>query len=311
MRILIVGAGATGGYFGGRLLEAGRAVTFLVRPGRAEELERDGLVVRSPLGNFQYPSPPLLLDQQLDQHFDLIVLCCKAYDLEAAIDSLAPAVGPQTSILPLLNGLAHLDRLTERFGSEAVLGGQCLISLDRHSTGAILHLNETSQLSFGELSGGLTPRILRVAEALADAGFEANLSQHILQDMWDKWCFIATCAGVTSAMRGSIGDVLEAGGEWLIVELMAECVLIATAAGFPPSDQVRQRYLKVLTEPGSKLTASMLRDVERGVGTEVEQILGDLSARRAALGLLPPVPSVLDFACVHLRAYEARRRREQ
>ena len=311
MRILIVGAGATGGYFGGRLLEAGRAVTFLVRPGRAEELERDGLVVRSPIGNFQYPSPPLLLDHQLDQPFDLIVLCCKAYDLEAAMESFAPAVGAHTSILPLLNGLAHLDRLTERFGSGAVLGGQCVISLDRHSTGAILHLNEANQLSFGELSGGLTPRILRVAEALADAGFEANLSQHILQDMWDKWCFIATCAGITSTMRATIGDVLEAGGEWLISDLMAECVLIATAAGYPPAEQVRQRYLKVLTEPGSRLTASMLRDIERGVGTEVEQILGDLSARRSALGIVPAVPSVLDVAGVHLRAYEARRRREQ
>lgn len=311
MRILIVGAGATGGYFGGRLLEAGRAVTFLVRPGRAEELERDGLVVRSPMGNFQYPSPPLLLGHQLDETYDLILLSCKAYDLDAAMESFAAAVGPQTSILPLLNGMAHLDRLAERFGAQTVLGGQCMISLDRDSTGAILHLNESNQLSFGELSGGLTPRILRVAEALADAGFEANLSQHILQDMWDKWCFIATGAGITGSMRGAIGDVLDAGGEWLINSLLAECVQIATAAGFPPSEQTRQRYLKILTQPGSRLTASMLRDIERGVGTEVEHILGDLATRRAALGVAPAQPSMLDIACVHLRTFEARRRREQ
>ncbi|MEG5265862.1 ketopantoate reductase family protein [Pseudomonas sp. JDS28PS106] len=311
MRILIVGAGATGGYFGGRLLEAGRAVTFLVRPARAEELERDGLVVRSPLGNFQYPSPPLLVEHQLDETYDLILLSCKAYDLEAAMESFAQAVGPGTSILPLLNGMAHLDRLTDTFGADAVLGGQCMISLDRDSTGAILHLNEANQLSFGELSGGLTPRILRVAEALADAGFEANLSQHIVQDMWDKWCFIATGAGVTGAMRGTVGDVLEAGGEWLIDSLMSECLLIATAAGFAPSEATRQRYLKILTEPRSRLTASMLRDIERDMGTEVEQILGDLSARRDALGVVVPQPSILDIACVHLRTYEARRRREQ
>jgi 2-dehydropantoate 2-reductase len=311
MRILIVGAGATGGYFGGRLLEAGRAVVFLARPERADELARDGLVVRSPTGNFQYPAPPVVLAHQLDQQYDLVVVCCKAYDLDAAMDSFAPAVGPQTSILPLLNGLAHLDRLAERFGAGAVLGGQCLVSLDRDSTGAILHLNDTSQLSFGETSGGVTPRILRVAEALADAGFEANLSQHILQDMWDKWCFIATCAGITASMRASIGDVLEAGGRGMILSLLAECVDVATAAGFAPSPAARERFLRVLTEPGSKLTASMLRDIERGVPTEVEQILGDLSARRDVLGLLAPVASVLDFACVHLRAYEARRRREQ
>lgn len=310
MRILIVGAGATGGYFGGRLLEAGRAVTFLVRPARAQELERDGLVVRSPQGNFHYPSPPLLLANQLDQVHDLILMSCKAYDLDAAMDAFAPAVGPQTSILPLLNGMIHLERLIERFGANAVLGGQCMVSLDRDSSGAVLHLNDSAQVSFGELDGSITPRILRVAEALADAGFEANLSQHIAQDMWNKWCFIATCAGITASMRAPIGDVLKAGGEALIVSLMAECTMIAAAAGFPLLAQTRRRYLEILTERGSMLTASMLRDIERGAATEAEQILGDLVARRMALGLAPAALSVLDVAYVNLKAYEARRLRE-
>ena len=158
MRILIVGAGAIGGYFGGRLLEAGREVTFLVRPGRAEELDRSGLIVRSPLGNILYPSPPHVMMPMLDQTFDLILLSCKAQDLDAAMDAFAPAVGPDTLILPLLNGMAHLDRLGTRFTPDNVLGGQCLISLDRDASGAILHLNDTNQLSFGELSGALAPR---------------------------------------------------------------------------------------------------------------------------------------------------------
>lgn len=311
MRTLIVGAGAIGGYFGGRLLEAGRDVTFLVRPGRAEELDRDGLVVRSPLGNIQYPSPPHVLTQMLGDPYDLIILSCKAYDLDAAMDSFAAAVGPDTAILPLLNGMAHLDRLCERFNSANVLGGQCLISLDRDSTGAILHLNDTNQLSFGELSGALTTRILRVAEALADAGFEANLSQFIVQEMWEKWCFIATGAGITGSMRASVGDVLAADGKPLIVSLFAECASIAAACGYPLREPFRQRLLKMLTEPGSKMMASMLRDVERGAPTEAEHVLGDLLTRRDSQGVASGELSVLEFAYTHFKAYEARRRREQ
>lgn len=312
MRILIVGAGAIGGYFGGRLLEAGREVTFLVRPGRAEELDRSGLIVRSPLGNILYPSPPHVMTPMLDQTFDLILLSCKAYDLEAAMESFSAAVGPDTLILPLLNGMAHLDRLAERFAPENVLGGQCLISLDRDSSGAILHLNDTNQLSFGELSGALTPRILKVAEALADAGFDANLSQQIVQEMWEKWCFIATGAGITGAMRASIGDVLASGGEGLILKLLAECASVAEHAGYALRNEVRERFQKMLTTQGSKMTASMLRDIERGAPIEVEHVIGDMIARRSATdkhakgGL-----SALDLVYLHLKAYEARRVREE
>jgi 2-dehydropantoate 2-reductase len=311
MRILIVGAGAIGGYFGGRLLEAGRDVTFLVRQGRSEELDRDGLIVRSPLGNILYPSPPHRLAALLDETFDLILLSCKAQDLDAAMDAFAPAVGPDTLILPLLNGMAHLDRLGTRFTPDNVLGGQCLISLDRDASGAILHLNDTNQLSFGELSGALTPRILKVAEALADAGFDSSLSQQIVQEMWEKWCFIATGAGVTGSMRASIGDVIASGGEAFIIGLLTECASVAEHAGYPIRGEVLQRFRKMLTTPGSKMTASMLRDIERHAPIEVEHVIGDMIARRPQQDA--PAPgglSALDVVYLHLRAYEARRERE-
>ncbi len=310
MRILIVGAGAIGGYFGGRLLEAGRDVNFLVRAARADELQRDGLVIRSPQGNVVYPSPPCVLAPMLDGPYDLIVLSCKAYNLDDAMEDFAAAVGPETLILPLLNGMAHLTRLAERFEAVNVLGGQCLISVDRDASGAILHLNDKHQLSFGELSGESTTRILRVAEALADAGFEASLSQHIAQDMWDKWCFIATLAGITASMRASLGDVLDAQGLPLIVKLFAECCAIASAQGYPLQESIRQRYLAMLTAAGSPLSASMLRDMERSMPIEVEHVLGELVARRDAED--PTVQlSVLGFVYTNLKAYEARRLREQ
>ncbi|MEN4749769.1 ketopantoate reductase family protein [Pseudomonas sp. Ps21-P2] len=308
MRILMVGAGAIGGYFGGRLLDAGRDVTFLVREGRAQELERDGLIVRSPLGNIEYPSPPQVMAEMLDTPFDLIVLSCKAYDLDTAMESFAPAVGPETLILPLLNGMAHLDRLAERFSPANVLGGQCLISLDRDASGAILHLNETNQLSFGERDGGLTPRIQQVAEALGNAGFDAILNEQITQEMWEKWCFIATGAGITGSMRASIGDVVASGGEGLILKLLDECAQVAEHAGHPLRSEVRQRFENMLTAPGSKMTASMLRDIERGAPIEVEHVFGELIARRPGADRSPEGSlSALDYVSLHLRAYEARR----
>src|SRR6202521_1797991 len=150
MRILVVGAGGTGGYFGGRLLEAGRDVTFLVRPRRALELARTGLSIRSPLGDVNVPAPPTITAERLAGAFDLVLLSCKAYDLEGAMDSVAPAVGADSAILPLLNGMAHLDLLEARFGARHVLGGQCLISTMLDPDGRILHLNDTHLPSFGE-----------------------------------------------------------------------------------------------------------------------------------------------------------------
>jgi 2-dehydropantoate 2-reductase len=310
MRILIVGAGAIGGYFGGRLLEATRDVTFLVRPRRAEELERDGLIVRSPLGNIDYPDPPYVLSQALDTPYDLILLSCKAYDLDAAMESFAAAVGAETMILPLLNGMAHLDRLAARFSHLNVLGGQCLISVDRDASGIIVHLNDTSQLTFGELDGQVTARIQRVTDEWVGAGFEANLSSSILQDMWEKWCFIATGAGITCSMRSTVGDVVAAAGESLVLRLLNECAEIAAKAGYPLRPPAHERFVSMLTTPGSKMTSSMLRDIERGAAIEVEHIFGDLVERRDAAGLSTADLSVLGFAYTHLKAYEARRLRE-
>lgn len=311
MRILIVGAGAIGGYFGGRLLEAGRDVTFLVRATRAQELDRDGLVVRSPLGNIEYPAPPHIASQDLSGPYDLILLSCKAYDLDSAMDSFAAAVGPDTSILPLLNGMAHLERLADRFSKVNVLGGQCLISLDRDASGTIVHLNDTNQLTFGELDGQRTARVQQVSKALSGAGFDANLSLNILQEMWEKWCFIATGAGITGSMRSAIGDVLVAGGESTILKLLEECGHVADKAGYPIRPEVHQRFVKMLTLPGSKMTASMLRDIERGAAIEVEHVLGDLVSRRDAEFINPAEMSVLGFVYLNLKAYEARRLRGQ
>lgn len=185
MRILVVGAGAIGGYFGGRLLEAGRDVTFLVRPRRAEQLGRSGLSLRSPRGDFSGTARTITAEA-LHGTFDLVLLSCKAYDLERAMQDFAPAVGPDTAILPLLNGMRHLDLLARRFGTHAVLGGRCLISATLDDAGRVVHLADAHLLSFGECTGGASPRIDAITAALAGATMEVRPSSAILQEMWDK-----------------------------------------------------------------------------------------------------------------------------
>jgi 2-dehydropantoate 2-reductase len=307
MRILVVGAGSIGGYFGGRLLEAGRDVTFLVRSRRANELARTGLAIRSPVGDVNLPAPPTVAAERLSEPFDLVLLSCKAYDLAGAINAFAPAVGPDTAILPLLNGMRHLDLLEARFGAEHVLGGQCLISAALDPEGRILHLNETHMLSFGERDGSRSQRAEAIAAELSGARFEARLSQRILPEMWEKWVFIATGAGITCLLRASIGDIVAAGAADLATSLLDECAAIAARQGFAPSDAAMQRSRAMFTAPGSALTASMLRDIERVAPIEAEHVVGDLLGRG---GKETEASSLLRTAYLHLKAYEARRVRE-
>ena len=307
MRILVVGAGAIGGYFGGRLLEAGRDVTFLVRPRRAEQLARTGLSIRSPAGDVDL-SAPTVQAEALREPFDLILLSCKAYDLPDAMQSFAPAVGPHTAILPLLNGMRHLDLLEQSFGAAAVLGGWCAISTTLDADGRILHLADMQSLLFGERDRTATPRIEAIASALAGAKFEARASDVILQEMWEKWVFITTAAGITCLMRATIGDIVAAGAADLATLLLEECAAIAAQQGFPLRPAAMQRNRAMFTAAGTGFTASMLRGVERNARTEVEHIVGDLLRR----GDSPTnAHALLRIAYAHLTAYEARRVRTQ
>jgi 2-dehydropantoate 2-reductase len=306
MRILVVGAGAIGGYFGARLAVAGRDVTFLVRPKRAEQLA-SGLIVRSPKGDAKVEAPKLVTEATLaarSEPFDLVLLSCKAYDLESAMTSFARAVGPATMILPLLNGESHIDTLKKRFAG-AVLGGQCQISSTLDEQGHIVHLNDWHLLGFGELDGSRSKRIESVSEIFSGADFEPQLSLQILHDMWEKWVFIATMAGITCLMRAALGDIEKAGGTSIALDLFAECSAISGKNSYVLRAATRERIRKTVSTPGSTLMASMLRDVEGHRRTEHEHVLGDLLAR--AQGIRAPV---LEMCLAHMRAYEARRLRE-
>lgn len=305
MRILVVGAGAIGGYFGGRLLQAGRDVTFLVRPKRAAELKAQGLVLKSPHGDVTLPDPPTVLAADLQPSFDLLLLSCKAFDLEDAVASFAPAVGPDTAILPLLNGMAHLDMLDRKFGGDRVLGGQCVVAATLNAKREVVQLAPMHSITFGARDGAASARVEAIAAALSGAMFEVHASPAILQEMWEKWVFLATLAGATCAMRAPVGVVLAApGGADFILGVLDECTAVAEAAGYPPRAPFLERTRGMVTAAGSPLTASMFRDIQAGAPIESEHVIGDLIARGEAAKT--PLPR-LRVIFTHLQAYQLQR----
>jgi len=301
MRYLILGAGALGGFFGGRMLEAGLDTTFLVRERRATALAKRGLRVTSPKGDIHIDKPPLVQADGLKAAYDTIILSCKAYDLDSAMEAIAPAVGAGTAIIPLLNGMDHIERLQQRFDVRNVLGGLSVISASLDAEGDIHHHNDLDLLSFGELDGSRSARVSAIESDLVKTRFTAKASDDIQLAMWEKWCFIASLAGINCLMRASVGEVIQAGGMALALKLYSECAAVAASQGFSPRAEARQRSDGFLSAKGSTLTASMLRDIQRGSPTEGEHILGTLLRHAASANIDAPT---LEAATVHLRAYE-------
>jgi 2-dehydropantoate 2-reductase len=305
MRILVVGAGAIGGYFGGRLLQAGRDVTFLVRPKRAAELADAGLVIKSPNGDVTLKNPPTVQADKLAEKFDVILLSCKAYDLDDAIKSFAPAVGPQTSIIPMLNGMRQLDVLDKKFGRDRVLGGLCGIAVTLNEHREVVQLAPLQWLTFGERDGKMSERVKAIAEVMESGKFGAVASEHVLHDMWEKWVFLASLAASTCLMRNAVGIILAVpGGKDFVLGMLDECSAVAAAEGYAPRAPFLERTRGMLTAEGSQMTASMFRDIKVGAPVEADHVIGDLVARGDAAKV--PVPR-LRTAYTHLKAYERQR----
>lgn len=305
MHILVVGAGAIGGYFGGRLLQAGRDVTFLVRPRRAGELASAGLVIKSPNGDVTLKDPPTVQADKLAEKFDVVLLSCKAFDLDDAIMSFAAAVGPNTSIIPMLNGMKHLDTLDAKFGKERMLGGLCAIAATLNEKREVVQLQPMQSINYGERDGKLSDRVKAIDEAFKSGINGATASQNIMQDMWEKWVFLSSLAASTSLMRTSVGNILAApGGRDFLLGMLDETSAIATASGYTPGGPFFERVKGMLTTEGSPMTASMFRDVKAGLPVEADHVIGDLIARGDAAKV--PVPK-LRIAYTHLKAYEKQR----
>lgn len=308
MRILVLGAGGTGGYFGGRLAQAGADVTFLVRDARRKKLEREGLRIRSPLGDAQVAVTTVtaeLLGRAIDERpFDLVLLSCKAYDLESAMDAIAPAMQARADVLPILNGLRHYAALDSRFGRDHVIGGLCFISAALGAEGEILHLGRPASMTFGERDAD-SPRnrLVAFAQACAAAHVDHRLVPDIAREQWIKYSFLTALAAGTCLMRANIGAIVATeGGVDFMRGLYAECTSVAAAEGQPVVASAQVTALGTLTQAGSDLKASMLRDLEAGNRIEAAQIVGDMVERARAHAISVPL---LEAAWVNLQLHEA------
>lgn len=303
MRFLVLGAGAVGGYFGGRLAEAGRDVTFLVRGQRAAALAEHGLTVESPLGDFTVPVKVATADR-VGGPYDVVLLTAKHYDLDAAIDAIRPGVGANTAVLPLLNGLVHLDRLDLAFGPGCVLGGVAYVGAVLLPDGSIRHHNRLSGIAFGEREGGTTERTRAIEREFAGTPVSAPASPDIMREMWEKFVMMGAMAGMNCLLRGTIGEIVATDdGAALMRAALAECQAVAAASGHAPRPQSRERVEAMLTERGSVNSASMRHDLEAGRRTEADAIVGDMLRRARRLGIETPL---LRAAWCHLQVHENR-----
>src|SRR5260370_31580760 len=262
MRVLIVGAGAIGGSFGGRMLQAGRDITFLLLPRRALELAAAGLVIKSPNGDVTLKNPPVVQADTIKDKFDVVLLSCKAYDLDDAIKSFAPAVGERTSIIPTLNGMRHLDVLDKTFGASQVLGGLCVIAVTLNEKREVVQLGPMQSLGFGERDGKMSDRVRAIADVVRSCNFDGAASETVLQDMWEKSVFLASIAASTSLMRAPIGMILAAPrGKDFLLGILDECRPAPTRKAYPPRAPALERATGMLTTEGPPLTASTFPDI--------------------------------------------------
>jgi len=304
MKTLVLGAGGIGGYFGGRLAEAGSDVTFLVREKRREQLAKDGLVVESPGGNIRMPVKTVTA-AELKPGYDIILFTCKAYDLDSAMDAIAPAVQGDAAIVPLLNGLAHFEKLDARFGRERVMGGTAHINVTLRKDGVVVNGDALNRIIFGERDKRETPRVKALAAEFAKTKADWKLSPDIEQDLWEKIVFLSALAAATCLFRGNVREIMAApGGREAMLRLLAGNEQIATREGHPPRPAVIQSARERLTDPSGLWSASMMRDMEAGNAVEADQIIGWMleRARRHNID-----DAVLSMAYTHLKTYEARR----
>lgn len=301
MKILIVGAGGIGGYFGARLMEAGQDVTFLVRERRKAQLEKTGLNINSANGDMQL-TPKLITAQQQGGQFDLVILTTKSYQLEGAIEDIRPFLDETGMILPLLNGIAHVDDLVAAFGEERVLGGLCFIETTLDADGTVVQTSPMNQLVYGERSGIESARILEVQKAFAGTKADFVLSPNIEQDMWHKYLFITAMSGITAAMESPIGPIRDLeSGQRTISALLDELVSVMKAIGAPVKETIAEDQLAKINSLAPGMKSSMQRDMEKGQATESGHLQGYLLEKALAEEIAVPI---LDAIYTKLKIYD-------
>ena len=255
---------------------------------------------RVPFGDAAFPVKTVRASE-LEGSYDLILLSCKAYHLDQALEGIAPAVGEESAILPLLNGMAHMDRLTARFGEARVLGGLCHLAVTLTADGLVKHMSKLHRVTFGELDGSRSERCSAIEVLFEGANFDSKLSEKIRTDLWKKWILLATLAGMTCLMRTAMDAIVatDRGADYTRA-MLEECAAVAAAEGFDLGEKFQESTYGFLTNKSAVQTSSMLRDIENSAEIEADQIIGDLVKRGDSHGIGTPM---LDLAFCQLQAY--------
>jgi 2-dehydropantoate 2-reductase len=301
MNILVIGAGAVGGYFGGRLLEKGEDVTYLVREGRQKQLQGLGLDIESIHGNVLLHPKTILAGEEAGP-FDVVLLTTKSYHLDGAIKDIRPYVKEETVILPLLNGISHFETLDKEFGEDKVIGGLCFIESTLDSKGRIIQTSPSHDFVFGERNGEKTERIMKIADAFSGTKANFRLSENINQDLWHKYMFISTMSGITTLMRQPIGPIRETeSGNHTIKRLQSEIFKVMKSVDAPIAKEIESMQMKQIAGLGYTMKSSMQRDMEKLAQVEVEHLHGYLLgiAQRETID----VP-VLEAVYANLKIYQ-------
>jgi 2-dehydropantoate 2-reductase len=238
----------------------------------------------------------------ISQPYDVVLLAVKGFQLEAMLADLTPAIGPDTMILPVLNGMRHMDVLAERFRPNNLVGSALKIATVLEDDGRVVQLGPLQDFAYGELDGSATARIRSLDAFMQGADIGARLSGVVRREMWEKWILLAAVGAATCLMRGTVGDIEACpGGATFALRLLDEVVAIVRAMGDPPSEAFVSAAREQLTTKASPFASSMFRDAQRGRPIEVEQIIGDLLRRGAKAQIATPM---LSAAYIHLLVYQ-------
>lgn len=290
MRIAILGVGGVGGYFGARLAHAGHAVHFIARGAHLAAMQADGLYVESPLGDLQIHPAHATDDPAAVGPVDLVLVGVKTWQLAAALETARPLLGPETAVLPLLNGVEAPTLIAQTLGPQHALGGLCRIIAFLVAPGRIRHAGVDPTIIFGALDGRVTPRVTAIAGALADAGVQHEIAPDVNRALWEKFMLICAWSGLGAITRAPIGTWRSLPGTRALAEqVLTEVAAVGRAHGVDiPASQVAATLSLFDTVPAGG-TASMQRDIMEGRPSELEAQSGAVVRLGAAVNVPTPV----------------------
>jgi 2-dehydropantoate 2-reductase len=299
MKIAMMGSGGVGGYYGARLAQSGHEVSFIARGAHGEAMRKNGLRVKSELGDAHLPRPRVFEKPAQAGKADLVVLAVKLFDTEDAARAIGPMIGPSTLAVSLQNGVDKDEALVQSVGREHVIGGVTHIGVVVGEPGVIVHTGKLARVTLGELDGSRSPRIAHVVEAFQKAGVETLLSNDIRRVTWEKFVFLTALSGLTALTRKPIGDVrAHPATRAMLLDALRESAAVARAEGAALPEDFPQKQLQMIDSLAPGMMASMAQDLLRGKRLELDWLSGAVVRRADRHGIVTPVHRAIYAALV-------------